>query len=142
VLPPPFPARLQAPPSTTRIIGTTVRTDIVVIDDDPSMRILLEETLAIRGFPVQVFASGQEAIEGADWARAETLLVDWMMPGMSGLEVAAWAAETHPEIRRMILTAAPEALRDTRPDLGDLALVIGKGDLPGAMFDALEPVSG
>lgn len=109
----------------------------MVIDDDASMRLLLEETLAMRGFDVQSFASGPEAIEAADWERTATLVVDWMMPEMSGLEVAAWAAETHPDVQRLIVTAAPEALRQTRPELGELARVVAKTELPGAMFEAL-----
>jgi CheY-like chemotaxis protein len=114
-----------------------VRKDIVVIDDDPSMRLLLVETLSIWGFSVQAFASGPEAIAHADWDGASTLVVDWMMPGMSGLEVATWVMDAHPEVERIIVTAAPEALRESKPDLGDLAIVISKTDLPGAMFDAL-----
>lgn len=114
-----------------------MRSDIVVIDDDPSMRLLLQELLHLQGFVVQAFGSGAEAIAGADWDRVETLVVDWMMPDMSGVEVAAWTAETHPMVRRLIVTAAPEALHATHPEVTDLANVIAKTELPQAMFTAL-----
>lgn len=114
-----------------------MRTTIVLIDDDPSMRLLLQETLTLTGHDVESFASGPEAIDGAAWHSAATLVVDWMMPGMSGVEVARWAQATHPAVHRVIVTAAPEALQDAMPDMGDLAVVVAKADLPGGMLDAL-----
>lgn len=112
--------------------------DIVVIDDDPAMLMLLTETLAIGGFSVQAFSSGRAAIDGVDWDRVKALVTDWMMPEMTGIDVATWARDNHPRIQRMIVTAATEALLMTSPAIGDLALVIAKTQLPGAIYDALD----
>ena len=61
---------------------------ILVADDDPVARALLVETLRGRGYAVVEAADGATA-----WALAsgsappQILLLDWMMPRMSGLEV-------------------------------------------------------
>ena len=110
----------------------------MVIDDDPAMLLLLKETLAIGGFQVQAYSSGAAAIDAVDWATVKALVVDWMMPDMTGVDVATWARDHHPRIRRMIVTAATEALMVTVPEIEQLAKVIAKTQLPGAIYDALD----
>ena len=60
---------------------------VLVVDDSKLQRKLL--TLALRrwGFDVSEAASGAEALEMASLQRPDLVLSDWMMPGMSGLEL-------------------------------------------------------
>jgi CheY-like chemotaxis protein len=102
------------------------------------MRMLLTETLALGGYATQAFAGGRQAIDGADWAAARAVVVDWMMPGMTGVEVAEWVAAAHPALRRVIVTAAPEALRQRHPHVAALAAVVDKTDLPAGVLDVLD----
>lgn len=60
---------------------------VLVVDDSKLQRKLL--TLALRrwGFDVAEAASGEEALEKAAQQRPDLVLSDWMMPGMSGLDL-------------------------------------------------------
>jgi DNA-binding NarL/FixJ family response regulator len=60
---------------------------ILVVDDDPSVRTLLAELLSDLGRPVQVAASGREAIESLDAGAPALMVLDINLPGLSGYEV-------------------------------------------------------
>lgn len=60
---------------------------VYLIDDDPSVRKLLEMSLGVHGFPVQAFSSA-EAFLASDWINlAGCILLDVEMPGMNGLQL-------------------------------------------------------
>ncbi len=63
--------------------------DILVVDDDPSLRELLRQQLTDRGFAVRLAKDGYEAIESARTRRPDLVILDVMMPGLSGFDVAA-----------------------------------------------------
>jgi len=62
---------------------------VVVVDDDPGMRLLLRETLSAAGFNVVVAASGAEAIEVCAEFVPDLVLLDINMPVMNGIEACA-----------------------------------------------------
>jgi two-component system response regulator RegX3 len=68
-------------------------TKILVVDDEPSYRETLTYQLTREGFTVITAASGTEAVEafGSD---IEFVLLDLMLPGLSGTEVAKKIRET------------------------------------------------
>lgn len=57
---------------------------VLVVDDDPSVRSLLELVLQVEGFEVRAAAGGEQALAMIAERRPEVLLVDVMMPGMDG----------------------------------------------------------
>jgi DNA-binding response OmpR family regulator len=60
---------------------------IVVADDDPVMRTLLQMKLEAEGHSVRLAADGYEALALANANRPELLVLDVAMPGVDGLEV-------------------------------------------------------
>ena len=61
---------------------------IVLVDDDDLFREMLRFKLIDEGFEVTSFSSGADALEHfAAGGSADVVLLDWRMPGMSGLEV-------------------------------------------------------
>ncbi len=60
---------------------------ILVVEDDPEIRRLYAIGLNQRGFEVKLAANGAEAIERIRCERPDVVLLDWMMPLMSGGEV-------------------------------------------------------
>ena len=60
---------------------------IAIVDDDESFREALERFLGTFAFRVRTFASGEEFLQSGELALVACLLLDLVMPGMSGLEV-------------------------------------------------------
>jgi two-component system KDP operon response regulator KdpE len=60
---------------------------ILVVDDEPQMRRLLQLTLEAGGFTVRTAATGNEAITMAASERPELLVLDLGLPDMDGAEV-------------------------------------------------------
>jgi FixJ family two-component response regulator len=60
---------------------------IAIVDDDESFRRALARFLGTFAFCVRTFASGDEFLQSGELGVVECLLLDLVMPGMSGLEV-------------------------------------------------------
>ncbi|SRR6266849_3010526 len=60
--------------------------NILVVDDSPTELHVLREMLAKNGFTVATANSGEEAIEKLKTQRPDLVLMDVVMPGMSGFE--------------------------------------------------------
>lgn len=60
---------------------------ILVADDDPNIRLLLQKQLEYEGYSVLTVASGKAAIDTARRETPDLLILDLMMPDVDGLEV-------------------------------------------------------
>lgn len=60
---------------------------ILVVDDEPDVVTFMERTLKAEGFEVHLAYDGIGALEAAESARPDMILLDIMMPMMSGYEV-------------------------------------------------------
>ncbi len=68
-------------------IENQVMPTILVVDDEPIVREVVERYLRQDGFQVAVAANGPEALRRFASARPDLVLLDLMLPGMDGLEV-------------------------------------------------------
>lgn len=68
-------------------------TDILIIEDDPEMGQLVRDFLKKEGFSVQLCTAAEEALVLLESEKYSLMLLDVMLPGMSGYETCA-------EIRR------------------------------------------
>ena len=59
-----------------------------MVDDDPEIVTMLSTRLAKRGYKVTTASDGNEALELAKREQPDVVLLDVMMPGKSGWEVA------------------------------------------------------
>jgi CheY-like chemotaxis protein len=64
------------------------KASILVVDDDPEIVTMLSARLSKRGYQVSTASDGAKAIELAKGERFDIVLLDVMMPGKSGWEVA------------------------------------------------------
>ena len=64
------------------------QTRILVVDDDPVILRLIEVNLDLEGFEVVTADRGEDAIEKARGTTPDLILLDLMMPEMSGWEIA------------------------------------------------------
>jgi DNA-binding response OmpR family regulator len=80
---------------------------ILIVDDDPSSLDIVRTYLEAKGFNVATAINGQEALSKLEQVRPSLVLLDVMMPGMDGWEVAR-VIKNHPHYgntRVMMLTA-------------------------------------
>lgn len=61
---------------------------ILVVEDEPEIRELLCFALTRAGFSVIEAASGEAALQHLDSHVPDIMIVDWMLPGMSGVDLA------------------------------------------------------
>ena len=105
-------------------LGRVVR--VLVADDDPQNRELIEEVCRSEGFEVEGVGAGDRALEAARGRTFDLVLLDAAMPGMDGLEVCR-LLKADPEtasIPVMIVTASLEdAVRDRATELGAAAFI-------------------
>ena len=60
---------------------------VLVVEDDKVVRKVLEYRLKLYGFKVYLAEDGPTGLKLARQNKPELILLDWMMPGMDGLEV-------------------------------------------------------
>ena len=69
---------------------------VLCVEDDPTARRVMEAFLSRQGYEVLTAGDGAEALETIDLTPPDLILLDVMMPGMSGYEVCA-QLQRHPE---------------------------------------------
>lgn len=69
----------------------------LIVDDDPSIRSMLEILLALEGYDTLSAEDGLRAIELARAFRPDVIVLDVMMPGLTGFETAT-ALEAEPAL--------------------------------------------
>lgn len=78
---------------------------ILVVDDHPRVREILGELLEQAGFQVCTAPDGPTAVALFHADRFDLILVDFRMPGMTGLEMAALVRQTNGLIPIVLITA-------------------------------------
>jgi CheY-like chemotaxis protein len=83
---------------------------ILVVDDDPSVRQLVCDVLELEGYDVAAVADGYAALESVAADRPDCMILDVMMPGLSGHDVLARVrqADGGPFLPVVMLTAAAD----------------------------------
>jgi two-component system response regulator MprA len=88
-----------------------MKAHILVVDDDPRITDLLRRILAYEGYSVAIAASGSEALDRSLERPPELVVLDIMLPGLDGLEVAQRLRAAGDNVPILMLTA-----RDTVAD--------------------------
>lgn len=107
---------------------------ILVVDDEPLNRELLESHLIPLGYEVALAEDGEEALEKVNEFLPDVILLDVMMPGIDGFEVARRLKAR--EKTRMIPIVMVTALRETENRIR--ALDAGASDFMSKPIDRAE----
>jgi two-component system response regulator MprA len=78
---------------------------VLVVDDEPAVREVLERILRVEGFEVALAGDGREAVRSQAAAPADAVLLDVLMPGLDGLEVCRRMRDTGDHTPVLMLTA-------------------------------------
>jgi len=76
-----------------------------IVDDDRSIRWVLEKALAREGIPYKAFSSAYEVLQALAVSQPQVLVSDIRMPGESGLVLLNKVKESYPQIPVIIMTA-------------------------------------
>lgn len=78
---------------------------ILIVEDEPGIYNFLRQGLEEEGYSVSISENGTEALKLALTGDFDLLLLDWMVPGLSGIEICRRFKKEFPETPVIILTA-------------------------------------
>ncbi|WP_119271475.1 response regulator transcription factor [Taklimakanibacter deserti] len=82
---------------------------ILVVEDEPAIRLALADHLDKEGFEVLEADSGERAIELIKKSNVDLIVTDIQMPGWhDGIGLALWVRENHPHIKLIIVSGATD----------------------------------
>lgn len=87
-----------------------VSTNILIVEDDPSLVELLQYNLTSEGFQTAIVSDGEAAVLAVTEQTPDLMILDWMLPNLSGIEVCR-QVRRRPESRSLpiiMLTARGE----------------------------------
>ncbi len=76
-----------------------------IVDDDRSIRWVIEKALSREGIAFNSFSSAQDALDALSGGAPEVLVSDIRMPGLSGLELLNTVKQRHPAVPVIVMTA-------------------------------------
>lgn len=85
---------------------------ILLADDEASLRFLITETLLDEGYDIVEAEDGDEAVEKLQEDHYDLIILDYMMPGRTGIEVCEWLRSNdhaNQQVPVVLLTAKTQA---------------------------------
>jgi DNA-binding NtrC family response regulator len=79
---------------------------VLIVDDDPTQRRLLQAVIEKQGYRVETADSGEAALDRLLTPGIEVMLLDLIMPGMGGMEALGLAKTKYPDLPVIVLTAS------------------------------------
>ena len=76
-----------------------------IVDDDRSIRWVLDKSLSRTGLNIQTFENGDDLLHRLAQESPDAIISDIRMPGMNGLDLLSTIQESHPSLPVIIMTA-------------------------------------
>ncbi len=114
---------------------TDIKTKILVVEDEESIRRFITLNLSAVGYEVGEADTGEKALAMSSSFRPDVMVLDLMLPGISGFEVCRRVREMRPETFIIMLTAKSQ---DTDKIFG---LELGADDYLIKPFNPLELIA-
>ncbi len=77
---------------------------VLLVDDEEEFISALAERLSFRGIKARTATDGEQALASIEKDPPRVVVLDLMMPGMSGVDVLQAIRRTHPDIKVILLT--------------------------------------
>src|SRR5260370_17169625 len=87
---------------------------ILIIEDEEPLTLLLRYNLEAEGYDVDTTARGDEAEIKLKESVPDLLVLDWMLPGMSGIELCR-RLRARPDTERLPIIILPPPRHETEP---------------------------
>jgi len=109
---------------------------VLVVDDDRAVRNSLVFSLQIEGFAARSYRGPQELLAEPALPKRGCLILDYKLPGMTGLQLLGVLRDRHVSLPALLITTHPSlALRQEAAHAG--VLVVEKPLLGEALIDAV-----
>ena len=102
---------------------------ILVVDDDPEVRMATRDFLSSKGYEVVVAEGGREALRLLDASPPDVVLLDVLMPDIDGMETLKRIVATHPAMPVIMVTANADI------EITSKVLQLGAADYVPKPFD-------
>jgi FixJ family two-component response regulator len=111
---------------------------VAIVDDDPSMQVSLSDLLSARGFGTSVFSSAEDWLERGASIKADCMLIDVYLGGISGIELQRRLRASGSTIPVIFMTARyDEAIRSQALAAGGVS-VLSKPFPAAQLIEAIE----
>ena len=129
----------ESAPVSPEVQTTGQRQTILVVEDDPAIRLLIEEVLTDAGYHVIVAGSGTKAVQLANEYEGviHLLLSDVLLPSMGGKEIAGRIVASRPEIKILFMSGFTGSIVDDRENLAPGADFLQKPFAPEALCEKI-----
>jgi len=86
--------------------GSTMKTRILIVDDDKAVRETISEVLSQSGFECLMAPDGEKALllYAQERALIHLVILDWAMPGLDGADTFRRLREINPEVRAILMS--------------------------------------
>ena len=124
--------------------GTGAPIKVLAVDDDPAILRLIEVNLSLEGFEVALAAGGDDALAKAREVDPDVILLDVMMPGVTGWDVARRLKDDAATTATPLVFLSARAQEDDRrkgQELG-VAAYVSKPFDPVELVDTIRRVAG
>ena len=114
-----------------RVVRIEIHDPILVVDDSAHDRRLIREILTGAGYPVQGITSGEAALAWLEQRQAALIILDVMMPGLTGCEVLERVRERYPNVPVIAVTAQDLSVAERDRLRKSFAFVLQKHQMTG-----------
>jgi PAS domain S-box-containing protein len=127
----------------TSAVVPLARLSVLVIDDDPDVRAFIVATLEEQGYRVRDAGDGREGLAAIEREVPDLVVLDFIMPGLSGAEVARQIRAKRPDQPILFVSgySETEAVKRTAPEAPLLAKPFRADALQKAVRNALTAAS-
>ncbi|GAB3044762.1 response regulator [Virgibacillus ainsalahensis] len=100
--------------------------EILVVDDQPGIRLLLTDLLSNEGYHITTASTGKEAVDYANSNTFDLLIIDYKLPVLDGSEVLQKLEENKMKLPVIVISGLVETIDQELQQYNNVKAVIGK----------------
>lgn len=103
-----------------------MKREILIVDDQPGIRMLLTDILTNEGYHISIAKTGKEALEKVYASTYDLIILDYKLPIFTGLQVIQQLEKEHIELPAIIISGLVEEVKAASKKYEMIKRVIAK----------------